>query len=80
MAWVRSLGDHSFAPHVGHTAQVHRRLRFAHPACVLLEYIPWLRDRMKQLCRIESGHYVAPGARGAGMTPNQRAFKEINKA
>jgi len=66
-------------PHVGDMAQVHQHLCFAHPACNLLEYIPWLRDWMEHPCRIQSGYYVAPDAPGAGTTPNQRAFTEIDK-
>ncbi len=67
-------------PHVGDMAQVHQRLCFTHPACNLLEYIPWLRDWMEHPARIQSGYYLAPDAPGAGTTPNQRAFKEINQA
>lgn len=68
------------APHVGDMAQVHQHLCFAHPACNLLEYIPWLRDWMEHPARIHGGYYVAPDVPGAGTTPNQRAFHEINKA
>jgi L-alanine-DL-glutamate epimerase-like enolase superfamily enzyme len=67
------------APHVGEMAQVHQHLSFAHTACDLLEYIPWLHDWMEPPARIQDGYYVAPHAPGAGSTPNQRAFKEINK-
>jgi len=67
------------APHVGDMAQVHQHLCFAHPACNLLEYIPWLRDWMEHPARIQDGHYLAPHASGAGTTPNPRAFKEINQ-
>ena len=66
-------------PHVGDMCQVHQHLCFAHPACSLLEYIPWLRDWMEVPARIENGYYVAPTEPGAGMTPSSRALKEINK-
>jgi L-alanine-DL-glutamate epimerase-like enolase superfamily enzyme len=68
------------APHVGDMAQVHQHLCFAHPACSLLEYIPWLRDWMEEPARIEGGYYIAPNAPGAGTTPTRRALSEINKA
>ena len=75
---------HSFclpvAPHVGDMAQVHQHLCFAHPACSLLEYIPWLRDWMEEPAQIEGGYYIAPNAPGAGTTPTRRALSEINKA
>jgi L-alanine-DL-glutamate epimerase-like enolase superfamily enzyme len=66
-------------PHVGDMCQVHQHLCFAHPACSLLEYIPWLRDWMEFPARIENGYYVAPVEPGAGMTPSRKALSEINK-
>jgi L-alanine-DL-glutamate epimerase-like enolase superfamily enzyme len=66
-------------PHVGDMVQVHQHLCFAHPACSLLEYIPWLRDWMKHPARVEGGFYVAPEAPGAGMEPNETALKQINR-
>jgi len=65
--------------HAGDMAQVHQHLCFAHPACNLLEYIPWLRDWMEEPAKIEGGYYVAPAAPGAGMTPSQKALSTINR-
>ncbi len=67
------------APHVGDMAQVHQHLCFAHPACTLLEYIPWLRDWMEFPAKIENGFHVAPEEPGAGMTPSRKALDEINR-
>ena len=67
-------------PHVGDMCQVHQHLCFAHPACSLLEYIPWLRDWMEAPAKIVDGFYVAPETPGAGMTPSKKALKTINKA
>jgi L-alanine-DL-glutamate epimerase-like enolase superfamily enzyme len=66
-------------PHVGDMCQVHQHLCFTHPACSLLEYIPWLRDWMEHPARIENGHYIAPQVAGAGMTPTADALARINK-
>jgi L-alanine-DL-glutamate epimerase-like enolase superfamily enzyme len=44
-----------------------------------LEYIPWLRDWMEEPARIEGGHYLAPQAPGAGMTPSRKALETINR-
>lgn len=66
-------------PHVGDMCQVHQHLCFAHPACSLLEYIPWLRDWMETPAKIENGWYVAPDAPGAGMTPTKDALARINR-
>jgi L-alanine-DL-glutamate epimerase-like enolase superfamily enzyme len=68
------------APHVGDMCQVHQHLCFAHPACSLLEYIPWLRDWMEAPASIVDGHYVAPEVPGAGMTPSRKALSTINLA
>ncbi len=66
-------------PHVGDMCQVHQHLCIAHPACNLLEYIPWLRDWMLHPAKVVDGFYVAPEVPGAGMTPSPKAFKTINK-
>jgi L-alanine-DL-glutamate epimerase-like enolase superfamily enzyme len=66
-------------PHVGDMCQVHQHLCFAHPACLLLEYIPWLLEWMAEPARVEAGRFIAPESAGAGTTPNRRAFAEINR-
>jgi L-alanine-DL-glutamate epimerase-like enolase superfamily enzyme len=66
-------------PHVGDMCQVHQHVCFAHPACGLLEYIPWLRDWMEHPAEIIDGHYKAPEAPGAGMTPSIKALQSINR-
>ena len=66
-------------PHVGDMCQVHQHLCFAHPACHLLEYIPWLRDWMEHPAQIVGGYYVAPEVPGAGMTPSPKALTTINR-
>jgi L-alanine-DL-glutamate epimerase-like enolase superfamily enzyme len=66
-------------PHVGDMAQVHQHLCLAHPACSLLEYIPWLREWMEHPAKIADGYYVAPQEPGAGTTPTRRALEQINR-
>lgn len=66
-------------PHVGDMVQVHQHLCFAHPACHLLEYIPWLHDWMRHPARVENGVYLAPEVPGAGMEPNKAALAQINR-
>ena len=66
-------------PHVGDMSQVHQHLCIAHPACTLLEYIPWLRDWMKHPAQIEAGYYLAPQEPGAGMEPSPHALAAIRK-
>ena len=66
-------------PHVGDMCQVHQHLCFAHPACSLLEYIPWLRDWMETPAKIVDGFYVAPKVPGAGMTPSRRRSRPLTR-
>ncbi|TWT82548.1 L-fuconate dehydratase [Planctomycetes bacterium CA13] len=66
-------------PHVGDMCQVHQHLCLAHPACSLLEYIPWLRDWMLHPAIVEDGYYVAPETPGAGMEPTAEAIAKINQ-
>lgn len=67
-------------PHVGDMCQVHQHLCFAHPACQLLEYIPWLRDWMLHPAQVRDGHFVAPEIPGAGTEPTPEALAQINRA
>ncbi|MGC6455158.1 MAG: mandelate racemase/muconate lactonizing enzyme family protein [Coraliomargaritaceae bacterium] len=66
-------------PHVGDMSQVHQHLCNAHPACTLLEYIPWLRHWMKHPAEVVDGYFVVPEIAGAGMEPTAEALKSINK-
>ncbi|MBK1878979.1 mandelate racemase/muconate lactonizing enzyme family protein [Pelagicoccus mobilis] len=74
---------HSYAlpvvPHVGDMCQVHQHLCNAHPACQLLEYIPWLRDWMKDPAQVKDGFFFNSEVPGAGMEPTEEALKTINK-
>jgi L-alanine-DL-glutamate epimerase-like enolase superfamily enzyme len=56
------------AAHVGDMGQVHVHLSLAHPACVLLEYIPWIRHCFEEPATVRDGSYVAPQHPGAGTT------------
>ena len=66
-------------PHVGDMCQVHQHLCNAHPACGLLEYIPWLRDWMLHPATVKEGYFIMPDTVGAGMEPNAEALQTINK-
>jgi len=62
--------------HVGDMAQVHLQLAMAHPACQLLEYIPWLRDCMAEPVMVSAGTFKAPVAIGAGTEFRPDAFAQ----
>lgn len=66
-------------PHVGDMSQVHQHLCIAHPACSLLEYIPWLRDWMKHPAIVQDGYFEPSQVPGAGMEPTDEALTKINR-
>ncbi|MGQ9574844.1 MAG: mandelate racemase/muconate lactonizing enzyme family protein [Thermoguttaceae bacterium] len=55
-------------PHVGDMMQVHLHLGLAHPACNLLEYIPWLRICFEEPATVKEGLFEIPEHPGAGTT------------
>ncbi|MEX2501349.1 MAG: mandelate racemase/muconate lactonizing enzyme family protein [Trueperaceae bacterium] len=53
-------------PHIGDMMQVHLHLAWAHPACTLLEHIPWMRDCFVEPATVRDGAFVRPERPGAG--------------
>ena len=51
------------APHAGDMSQVHVHLSYAHPACAVLEYIPWIKDCFTEPAEVVDG-YLPPAAAG----------------
>ena len=66
-------------PHVGDMGQVHVQLAYAHPAAVLLEYIPWIKDCFEEPIQVEAGHYRLPERPGAGTTLRREAFSRYGQ-
>jgi L-alanine-DL-glutamate epimerase-like enolase superfamily enzyme len=64
--------------HIGDMGQVHRQLAFAHPACHLLEYIPWLRDCFAEPVTVVDGYFAPPQLPGAGTTLKTTALETYN--
>jgi L-alanine-DL-glutamate epimerase-like enolase superfamily enzyme len=56
------------APHAGDMVQIHWHLALAHPACTILEYIPWLRECFEEPAVVRDGHFLPPHMPGAGTT------------
>jgi len=54
--------------HIGDMMQVHLHLSIAHPACRLLEYIPWMRECFEEPATVKDGCFAAPERPGAGTT------------
>ena len=54
--------------HVGDMAQVHLPLSIAHPACTMLEFIPWIRQCFIEPATVRDGSFVVPQLPGANTT------------
>lgn len=64
--------------HIGDMMQVHLHLSIAHSACVLLEYIPWLRECFEKPATVREGHFVTPVLPGAGTMIKTDALERYN--
>jgi L-alanine-DL-glutamate epimerase-like enolase superfamily enzyme len=62
------------APHVGDMMQVHLHLALAHPACVVLEHIPWTLDCFREPARVSRGRFTPPELPGAGSQLHSEAL------
>jgi L-alanine-DL-glutamate epimerase-like enolase superfamily enzyme len=67
------------APHAGDMSQVHVHLSYAHPACQVLEYIPWIKDCFTDPAEVVDGHCRLPQQPGAGTTPTPAAWAQYRQ-
>lgn len=63
--------------HVGDMMQTHLHTAIAHPACSMLEYIPWLRDCFIEPATVEDGWFLVPHEPGAGTTLRPDALERF---
>ena len=68
------------ALHAGDMSQVHVHLSYAHPACAVLEYIPWIKHCFTEPAEVVQGHFRLPELPGAGTTPTARALADYRRA
>ncbi len=68
------------APHAGDMSQVHVHLSYAHAACAVLEYIPWIAHCFTEPARVQDGHFLLPQQPGAGTTPTPQAWERYRQA
>jgi L-alanine-DL-glutamate epimerase-like enolase superfamily enzyme len=66
--------------HIGDMMQVHLHTAIAHPACTMLEYIPWLRDCFVEPATVREGCFVTPTQPGAGTTLRDDALERFGVA
>ncbi|MFU8888900.1 MAG: mandelate racemase/muconate lactonizing enzyme family protein [Trueperaceae bacterium] len=62
-------------PHIGDMMQVHLQLAIAHPACALLEHIPWMRSCFVEPATVRDGLFVVPERPGAGTALRDEALE-----
>lgn len=67
------------APHAGDMSQVHVHLSYAHPACKVLEFIPWIKDCFTDPAEVVDGYFRRPELPGAGTTPTAAAFAQFRQ-
>jgi len=67
-------------PHVGDMMQVHQHIALAHPACRLLEFIPWAQECFEEPATVREGHFVPPAAPGAGTTFTVAALRQFGRS
>ena len=60
--------------HIGDMMQVHLPLSIAHPACSMLEYIPWVRHCFTEPVTVEDGCFLTPQEPGTGTTLREDAM------
>ena len=65
-------------PHIGDMMQVHLHLALAHPACDLLEHIPWMRDCFVEPATVRDGRFVVPERPGAGTALRDDALERYH--
>jgi L-alanine-DL-glutamate epimerase-like enolase superfamily enzyme len=65
------------APHAGDMMQVHLQMALAHPACVILEYIPWTLECFREPAQVKEGRFTPPQLPGAGTELRADAFNRF---
>jgi L-alanine-DL-glutamate epimerase-like enolase superfamily enzyme len=68
------------APHAGDMSQVHVHLSYAHPACEVLEFIPWIKACFTDPAEVVNGYFRRPELPGAGTTPTAAAWTQFRQA
>jgi L-alanine-DL-glutamate epimerase-like enolase superfamily enzyme len=76
LAWAYRL---PVVAHIGDMMQLHLPLSIAHPACTMLEYIPWIRDCFIEPATVEDGYFLPPQEPGANTTITPQALQRFAK-
>jgi L-alanine-DL-glutamate epimerase-like enolase superfamily enzyme len=76
LAWAYRL---PVVAHIGDMMQLHLPLSIAHPACTMLEYIPWIRHCFVEPATVKDGYFVPPQEPGANTTITSAAMEKYSK-
>ncbi len=66
-------------PHAGDMGQIHVHLAYAHFACGMMEYIPWIKDSFVDPIIVKDGSFLRPELPGAGSTPRADSFDDFSQ-
>lgn len=64
-------------PHIGDMMQVHLHLSIAHPACKLLEYVPWLRECFEEPASVKDGYFLNSRKAGSWNDDSCRSLRAL---
>lgn len=64
-------------PHHADMMRVHQHLGTGHPACPMIECIPWLQEVFEYPCDIRNGTFHVPDEPGASTTFDEARFREF---
>ena len=65
------------APHAGDMGQIHLHTALAHPACTIVEFIPWIRHCFEEPITVKDGLFIPPQQPGAGSTLTVQAHEKF---
>lgn len=65
------------APHAGDMGQIHLHTALAHPACTIVEFIPWIRHCFEEPITVKDGLFIPPQQPGAGSTVTAQAHEKF---
>ncbi len=66
-------------PHAGELGQIHVHLAYNHPACPMMEFIPWIKDAFEEPIVVKDGNFQKPVFPGASTTPTREALEQFSR-
>ena len=66
-------------PHAGELGQIHVHMAYNHPACPMMEFIPWIKDAFEEPIVVKDGNFQKPVLPGASTTPTREALERYSR-